>query len=244
MGKVAIRRLATSGLANSTLAAASLFGDDWERDERFEVLLYGFDFSRFSSPPDRGAVRDELGVPRDALVVGHVGRFVIEKNHRLMLEVLATLLERGENAYLALVGDGQLRDDIDAKARELGVSERCRFLGARGDVDRVMASFDIFLFPSLSEGFGIVAVEAQAAAVPVLASSTVPREIDVVPELVERLPLKAPASDWASALTALARRDIPADAHQRVSQSALGIRHCVRRLEGVYSRTESDHHHA
>lgn len=243
-GKAAIRRLATAGLANSTLAAAALFGEDWAEDERFEVVLYGFDFSRFSRLPDRHRIRDELGVPRDALVLGHVGRFVVEKNHALMLEVLAALLGRGENAWLALVGDGQLLTEIQERARELGVADRCRFLGARGDIHRVMAGFDVFLFPSHSEGFGIVAVEAQAAAVPVLTSSTVPREIEVVPEMVERLPLDAPASEWASTVSALARRGTPRDAHARVSQSTLGIHHCVQRLEGVYSRTESKHHHA
>ncbi len=241
VGRAAIRRFATGGLANSTLAAQSLFGPDWDSDSRFRVLLYGFDFDRFANAPARDEARRQLDLPEDALIIGHVGRFVVEKNHELMIDIVAELDRRSQNVHLVMVGDGSRREMVARRASEKGIDDRCHFLGARGDVHRVMAAFDLFLLPSHSEGFGIVAVEAQAAALPVVTSETVPREIEVVPELIRRVELSAPVECWADAILTSAAADAPSDAYARVSGSQLGIDHCVDQLLSIYHADQRTH---
>lgn len=210
--EAAVRRHATHGFAVSEAAAASLFGPRWREDERFEVTRCGLDFSAFRAPAGIAAVRDELGVPREALVFGHVGRFDAWKNQAFLLHVLAAALRRDARATLVLVGDGPLRAEVAAKAQELGLADRVVFTGLRADVPRVLRALDVFVFPSLHEGLPLVALEAQAAGLPLVVADHLTRELTVLPDLFTWLPLAAPHAAWADAALAAVRRRAPAAA--------------------------------
>ncbi|QOJ13855.1 MAG: glycosyltransferase [Planctomycetia bacterium] len=118
----------------------------------------------------RTAARRELGIPADALVIGHVGRFVPQKNHAGLMEVAKRVFEREPLSQLLLVGDGPLRPDIERRTAALGISARCRFAGVRSDIAAMYAAMDVFVLPSREEGLGVVLIEAQAAGLPVVAS--------------------------------------------------------------------------
>ncbi len=127
----------------------------------------------------RLAIRRELGVGDDAIVVGMVGRFVEQKGFLYGIQGMAPLIDRIEHLHLLIAGDGDLRDELEAEARQLGIQDRVHFLGWRTDIPRVMASLDIFLMPSLWEGFGMVLLEAMSKRVPVVAS-----DVSAIPEIV------------------------------------------------------------
>jgi glycosyltransferase involved in cell wall biosynthesis len=125
---------------------------------------------------------------------------------------------------------------LRARVVEAGLGERIVFAGVRRDIGRLMAGADALFFPSRAEGLGMVAVEAQAAGVPVLASTGVPRECVVVPELVRFLDLDAGPAAWRDELLELVRapRSDPLEANRRVAASAFAITHSARRLAELY----------
>jgi glycosyltransferase involved in cell wall biosynthesis len=194
-----IRINATCGLAASQLAGKALYGDTWHSDSRWKVLHCGIDFKEFSLKIDRVAIRLQLGIDSDAFVVGHVGRFVDQKNHRFIIEVFEQLKNIKKNAHLLLVGIGPLLEDIKEVVKEKGLQDSVTFAGIRKDVPQLMkGGMDIFIFPSKFEGLGLVLVEAQEAMLPCIISNVVPDEVAV--SQVTKLALDQTANDWATTI--------------------------------------------
>lgn len=124
----------------------------------------------------RDEYRKKFRIPSNSFVVGHVGRFVKVKNHSLIIKSFAELKKIRKSAKLVLVGEG---DNLE-KTRELclhyDIIDDVIFAGARSDVPEIMQMFDVFIFPSLYEGLGIVLIEAQAAGLRCVVSKYIPRE--------------------------------------------------------------------
>lgn len=232
-----IRQSATARVGVSAGAVESLYGSAWRRDAGVRIIPPGLDFTPFGQPVDRAAVRRSLGLSANDLVIGHVGNYVWAKNHHFLIEVAACLARREPRARLLLIGDGLLNSDIDERVRALNLADRIRLIGPRDDVPRLMiGAMDGFLFPSHYEGFGLVLIEAQAAALPCVVATGVPEETQVIPELIRRLPLSNSPDAWAAAvLEGIARRTIPqSEAYGRMLQSPCHIDKCVAALAEIY----------
>jgi len=194
-----IRKYATYGLAASAPAAAALFGPDWQSDPRFRVLYCGIDLEPFRQEVSREAVRQELGIPKDAPVVGHVGRFTPQKNHAFLLDIAAEVVKRRPEVRFLLVGEGPLRPAMEAKAHNLRIEKKVVFTGTRADVPRLMlGAMDVLILPSLWEGLPVSLLEAQAAGLRCVCSDAVPPEAAVVPDVVRYVRLSAGAGEWAA----------------------------------------------
>ena len=199
--KVAISRYATTGLAASGCAGASLFGQDWSKYSRWRVLYYGVDLTPFQTPVDGLALRQELGIPKDAFVLGHVGRFEEQKNHLFLLEIAAAVIQKEPLTRLLLIGDGSLRSVIEDKIKQMGLTPYVILAGLRSDVPQLIQSvMDVFLLPSFHEGLPVVGIEAQAAGLPLILSDVITEELDRVKPLIKRLSLSQGASEWAKAV--------------------------------------------
>jgi glycosyltransferase involved in cell wall biosynthesis len=233
-----LKLYATGGLAASQAAAADLFGPRWRLDWRWRVLYCGVDLAPFQLAVNPVEVRAELGIPEDALVIGHVGALWEPKNHKFLVEVMAEVSRREPRTYLLLVGDGPLRPIITEQVAQSGLTEKVIFAGYRTDVPRLLrGAMDIFLFPSFFEGLGLALVEAQAAGLMCVFSDIVPQEADVVSTLVRRLSLALPASAWAEEI--LAAREARGIISQPqalaiVEQSPFNILTSVKELEEYY----------
>jgi glycosyltransferase EpsF len=134
------------------------------------VLYYGVDVP---SPPDAGqraAVRREIGVPEEAPLIVHIGRFAPQKNHGGLLKIAKQVLTHYPSTMFVLVGDGSLRPAIESEILASNLSPSVRLLGIRQDVERILGASDVLLIPSLWEGFGLVAIEANAVGIPVVGS--------------------------------------------------------------------------
>jgi glycosyltransferase involved in cell wall biosynthesis len=181
-------------------------------------------------------LRQSLKWPDRSKVVLHVGRHSEQKNLFYLMEIFARILRRDGNALFVQAGSGLLTPALQDKARELGISERVRFLGSRDDVPQLMRAADIFLFPSLYEGLGLVLIEAQAVGLRSLISDVIPPEVEVVKGLVHRLPLTEPAEKWADRAQQLMELPLP-DAQESlnlVEASPFSITNSARALMALY----------
>ena len=233
-----IARYATLGFGCSRKAAADLFSPSWESDPRWQILYCGINLNPFRDSIDRVALRSELGIPSEAFVIGHVGRFAEQKNHLFLLEIAAEVAKHEPKMRLLLVGEGSLRANIDQKVLQLGLSEIVIFAGVRPDVPHIMRGvMDVFLFPSLHEGLGLVLIEAQAAGLACIFSNVVPEEADAIKPLVQRISLSQPVSEWVQVV--LHQREMrstitPSDALALVETSPFNIETSVKQLESIY----------
>lgn len=232
-----IHRCATIGLAASREAAEALFGSAWERGPLCRLLYYGIDLAPFRAKADP-SVRAALQLAPDALVIGHVGRFDEQKNHRFLLEIFRSVADADLRARLLLIGDGRLRQEIVRRASEMGLAERVVFTGVRTDVPKLLLNaVDILVMPSLYEGLPLVCLEAQAAGVRCLLANTISREADVVPQLMKRVPLSQPASTWARVALEIrhdARRIRRTEALALLENSPFNICRSVSQLTWLY----------
>ncbi|MBK8913094.1 MAG: glycosyltransferase [Phycisphaerales bacterium] len=165
-----VLRDATAIVGCSWAALKSWFPREWATDSRMCVVRCGIDLGRFGAEADGGAVRRALGIPADAPVIGHVGRFVWQKNHLGLIEAAQRVIAQRPDVRFLLVGAGPLEGQVRARVAELGLQERVIFAGQQADVGPYLAAMDAFTLPSVSEGFGLAAVEAQCAGVPVAVS--------------------------------------------------------------------------
>lgn len=166
----------TERFACSEYAGKWLFG----RDANFTVIPNAIELEKFRFDPTvRQKTRKGLGVSDDTFLIGHVGRFMPQKNQAFLVDVLAELLPQKPDTMLAFVGDGPDRPSVQQHAQELGISDHILFLGQRTDVNHLYQAFDAFCLPSRYEGLGMVAIEAQVAGCPCVLSDQVPHEADI-----------------------------------------------------------------
>lgn len=198
----------------------------------FHVLPNAIDAAAYAyNPEKRAEVRAAFSVAENELLVGHVGRFSHQKNHFFLLEIFAAV-QKLTAAKLLLVGDGELRHDIEKKIQELGLTDKVILTGVRSDVAELLQGMDVFAFPSNYEGLGIVAIEAQAAGLPCLISDKVPIECKKTP-LVKQLPLAAGAETWAKEILAAAKTE-RYNTTELIRQAGFDIAENAARLQVYY----------
>lgn len=166
--------------------------------EQLQVINNGIDLDRFAFRQDvRAEYRRKLEIGESAILVGHVGRFSEQKNHRFDLEILRELkhLSPGTEFQLLWIGEGELDAELRRLTKETGLEDSIIFQGVVSNVNDYLQAMDVFILPSLFEGLGIVGVEAQAAGLPVFASNSVPKALGLT-ESVRFLPLDS-AELWA-----------------------------------------------
>ena len=172
-------------------------------EDKFTVIHSGVDLETFLTSLSQPAeTRVVLGIPPEATVVGTVGRLTAVKGQEVLIRAASELIRQGEKIFLLLLGEGELRRDLEELTIRLDIAEHVRFLGWLPDVARIMAACDIFCLPSRNEGMGKVLVEAMAMGKPIIAS-----DIGGIRDIVrsEENGFLVPAGDVAAWVEAIAR---------------------------------------
>lgn len=154
-----------------------LFEHKWKSDTKALVVNNGIEIKRFRTGVNRKEKERELGVQKHYHILT-VGRLSPQKNPRMIAECFVDLCKMRQDCDLIWVGIGDMENQLKEFLKEHDVLDRVYFLGTRDDVNELMQISDLFLFPSLFEGLGIVLIEAQAAGLPCLVSDTVPQMVD------------------------------------------------------------------
>ncbi|MBM6689132.1 glycosyltransferase [Collinsella tanakaei] len=218
-------------LACSEAAAEWLFG----RESSHTLVKNGIDTERFRFDIEgRHELREEMGISTDEVVVVQVGRLVPVKNHEFMFEIIARAQREGIRCKLLVVGDGPDRPKLGRRTEELGIAQSVLFLGLRSDIPAILSASDVFVLPSLYEGLGIAAIEAQAAGLLTLVSDQVPSETCAT-GLAKRLPINTGFKSWVNEIASngvnLEARE---RAFDRVRRSGYDIKQTVEELAELY----------
>ncbi len=188
-------------------AAVTKEAGDWlygDIGDRLVVLKNGADTEKFRFDTGvRRAARQSLGI-EDKTVIGHVGRLVPVKNQRFLIDVFDAFHRRHPDSVLLIAGDGELYSELMVYAAQKGLAESVRFLGFRNDIPALLQAFDVFALPSLFEGFPLVLVEAQSAALPCVASENITRSVAAT-QYILFCPLGEPPEIWAKEMESALR---------------------------------------
>lgn len=192
-----VRYIANYFMGCSKNATIWMFGKKCANSRNCYVLRNGIDASRYAYNKEvRDKLRKSFSIPSDALVVGNVGRLVSQKNQSLLIKAHQVLLNLKPNTWLVIVGDGPLSERLKNEAAEI---PNVLFLGSRTDIPDVIQAFDVFVMPSVKEGLGIAAIEAQAAGLPTIVSEIIPQEAYVT-SLISKIDLKEAPDTWANCI--------------------------------------------
>ena len=144
---------ANNYFACTEYAGKWLFGKKVVERKELNVINNAIDLKKFEfNENTRKALRKELGIKDDTLIIGHVGRFMKQKNHEFLIEVFNEVYKKNQNTLLILIGQGPLLSEIKEKAINLNIEDKIKFIGQVTDVEKYYNIMDIFLFPSIYEG--------------------------------------------------------------------------------------------
>ena len=226
--KKQIPRYATHLWACSEKAGEWLYGN-----HSFEVIPNAIDVQKFIYSPQLSKdLRKELNL-ENKFVIGHVGRFDYQKNHDFLLKVFAEVVHEREDAHLVLIGKGELEEVIKKQANQLGILDKISFLGESSNVNKLINVFDVGVFPSLFEGFGIAVLEMQVNGLPLVVSDTVPSEINLT-DNIRFLSLDETVKYWCKTILDTKGRDN--GAVDKIIAKGYNLSDMVNKLTKTYER--------
>ncbi len=198
---------ATDWFACGKQAGEWMYGKKAVEEEKVFILPNAIETEQFAYDEEaRKAVREEFKIPEKAFVVGHIGRFMTQKNHEGLLRIFQRLRQERPGSVLLLVGEGELEKDIREHVKEIRMEDKVVFTGVRKDIQRVYSAMDVFCLPSLYEGFPVVLLEAQANRLPIVCSDHISPEVCLT-DLVRRLPLEKEGL-WIEAMLTAEREHV------------------------------------
>lgn len=195
--RLLIRIFSTNFLACSDAAGRYLFGDNIVDNKKYKILPNYIDYEKFINSNDKNKIRLEIGIKEDDIVIGHIGRFITAKNHTFLIDVANEMIQKNSKVKLILVGTGDFEEQIKEKVKKLGIDSNVYFLGVRDDIPSILKSMNLFILPSISEGLGLVLLEAQASQIPCLVSEAIQPEVDLGVNLVNKINLSCGKEEWA-----------------------------------------------
>ena len=229
------RNLAKYFFACSTQTAHEIFGKQIATSKKCFILYNGIDSDRFKYDMDvRNKVRRRFGVQDDTIIIGHVGRLEKQKNHQFLLNVFEKFHQKHSNSILWLVGTGSMQEKLKMKIENSTCKESVFFLGKRDDVNDLYQAMDLFLFPSLYEGLGIVLIEAQMSGLPCIISDTIPKEADISSTLVTRLSLLDDIAKWVFAMEERLEGNCRRDYKNGIQSTGFDIKSVASWLQDFY----------
>ncbi|SHL88256.1 MULTISPECIES: glycosyltransferase [unclassified Fibrobacter] len=225
------KMFATHWLACGKAAAENGWGRAAVAKGKVTILPNAIDPERFKfDAVARKQIRGQYGIAEDDFVVGHVGRFFPEKNHRFIIELFAELQKKNPKAKLLLVGNGPLQDDVKTLVHEKSLDDSVIFAGLQKDTVPFYCAFDVLLLPSVREAFPMTLVEAQYNGLQCVVSDAVPNEV-AISSRVKKFPIKE-VQPWVAELVKKNTRVENVDC--RVDNDRFDIRKCYELLELIY----------
>ena len=199
-----------------------------------KILNNGINMCEFQREYNKKEKRNELGIPENAFVVSHIGRFVSEKNHKFLIDIFAEIKQKCPEAFLLMIGTGDEKENIINKIKNMNIENSCLILSNRTDIAQLLRASDAAVFPSISEGLGISVIEMQAAGLPCVVSDAVPRDT-CISNKIYYMSLREQASSWANKLLDMVNDERPVILK---NISEWDIKNNVKQLECMYQKED------
>lgn len=231
----------TDYIACSRLAAEWLYSKDIVKNERYILLKNGIETSKYSfSAEKREEIRSMLRLESKKILI-NIGRMEYQKNQIFLINVFAKICEISDEYRMIVIGKGSLEKKIKRSAQKLHVEDKIVFVDYTDKVEYYLFASDLFILPSLYEGLGIVAVEAQAAGLTTIVSDAVPEEANVS-DLICSLPVSLGAEEWAGYILSAKINDDRVRYGDIVRQAGYDIQSSARELQEFYIRRDMEIH--
>lgn len=200
------------------------------------VVNNGIDFEKYKplSPEEDSKLRLEIGLPKDAFVLGHVGRFSKTKNHKFIVEIFKEVSKVRKNAWLLLIGSGSLQNEIEQQLTDNKLRDRTIILHSRSDVNQLLRLMDVFVFPSYFEGLGIALLEAQISGLRCVASDTINKAVFLTPSCIP-ISLSKPPKAWCEIIL---NPKLINNNHGDIN--AFNLRNEIQKIEKMYTNENID----
>ena len=233
LGRKAIGKAATHYLACSQPAAEWLFSEQLVQAGQVKLVNNGIDANKFRYAPEiRAEYRRQLGLD-GKFVIGNIGRFNYQKNHDFLLDVFCEIHNRHPESVLLLVGEGELKAELQAKVTRLQLTDSVCFLGLRADVPQLLQAMDVFVLPSHFEGLPVVAIEVQAAGLRTFLSDAVTEEAAIT-DLVAYLSLAQSAEVWAETILQCKDNCAHRDMYEEIMAAGYDMKDTAKWMERFY----------
>lgn len=221
----------------SMQAANWMFNRKILDSNRFILFNNSIDVNKFRFDKTiRNKKRKELCLNEKEIVIGHVGRFIEQKNHDFLIDIFNEINKKNKNTRLVLIGEGELFEKIKSKVKNLDLEKNIMFLKKRLDVNELFQAFDIFLLPSLYEGLPIVGVEAQCSGLQCFFSENVTKEILLLSNS-KMLDINLGPKKWADIILNNYEQNLTRDeAYLKVSESGFDIDKEIKKLQSNYEK--------
>lgn len=225
---------ATDYMCCSELAGRWLFGNKEYDKGNVYLLNNAIDLDKFKYNESlRKKKRKEFGIKDNTLVIGHIGRFVAQKNHDFLIDIFNEIHKKNNNSILLLAGQGPLMEDIKNKVKELNLEDSVKFLGQRNDANELYQAFDVFLLPSLYEGLPVVGVEAQASGLLCYLSDDMTKETKVL-DITKFMSLNNTPEEWADNILDDVKKYKRIDTSKEMTAKNFNIKEEAKKLEEYY----------
>lgn len=200
LGRFFLNIISTKKLAISKAAGEYVFGNKASKKGEVQVIPNAINLQKYiyEDIEQVKTLRRSLGIYNENIVIGQVGRFNKVKNHNFTINLAKELREMGIDIKILLVGDGALRREIEEIVVKNDLQNIVKFLGVQAEVNKIISIFDVFIMPSIYEGLGGAAIEAQACGVSCVLSNTLPEEVDMGIGLVKFLSLEEGVDKWVN----------------------------------------------
>lgn len=226
------KKYANTYFACSELAGRYLFGNKTFDEGKVIVFNNAINLDKFKYDEEkRKEIRKNLNIKDDTFVVGHIGRFVAQKNHTFLIDIFNELHKTKKNSILILIGQGPIQNEIKEKVEELELKDFVKFIGQVTNANDYYNAIDIFVFPSIYEGLGMVLIEAQANELPCIASTEVPSEATISNQ-IEYIELDKEPSYWAEKILNKNRSEEKFEYNEK--KEKYNIKNVAKKLEDEY----------
>jgi glycosyltransferase involved in cell wall biosynthesis len=158
-----------------------------------------------------------------------------ECNNIFLIDVFSELAKMNDKAVLLCAGEGELQESIEAKVARLGIGDKVKFLGVRKDTTRLYQAMDVFVFPSLYEGLGIVGIEAQAAGLKMVCSDGIP-DIARITDGVNALSLQKEPYEWAKKINSFSAGYNRVNTYSEIKNAGFDVKSLANDLQNYYLR--------
>ena len=228
-----IKQAANRKIACCKESGCWLFGKHDVQTNRVTMLPNAIEPERYAyDHTTRMRMRKMMGIPKETFVIVHVGSFTYPKNHRFIIELAQALTKRTRNMLFILIGDGPLRNEIEALVAEKDLSSSFRLTGTRSDIADILQASDLFVLPSRYEGFPLTMVEAQAAGLPCIVSDRITPKADLT-GLVEYLSIDHGVAPWVDRISSVIPSPRKSGSEQIVA-AGFSIAQAAKVLEEIY----------